>query len=661
MSNENNNNNSYGQESISSLKGADRVRLRPGVIFGTSSKYGCAHGIFEIVSNSVDEAKEGYGNTIILEYKKDGAVRVIDFGRGVPLDWNPKENRYNWDLVFCELYAGGKYGGDNYGDSIGLNGLGACATQYASEYMNVTSFTNGVKYEVSFEKGYIVGELRKSECDKGLSGTIIEFKPDLEVFDEIIIEREYFADMFRRQAMTNDSIKFILKYEGTPDQEFYYPNGISEFLKSYVKDAMVPIYRTRRFATGRDREDKPEYRLSIDCAITFSRKHPIIEFYHNASHLSYGGVHEKALKYAVPVAFKKAMLDLGLLKDDKLSYNDIEDMLCVILTTSCPGRLTQYENQTKKAVTNEFIRKALQEFLREEFKQWITDNPDDAIKVMKEIQANKESRMKADEVRKQILSKFNTPKRRKNFIDRPEKFRDCDSKKVDEIEIYLVEGDSAAGSCILGRDAKRQAILPLKGKTLNCSKADLIKILKNDTIMETMLVFGCGFEISDKYLKDLPQFDINNLKFGKIIICTDADVDGMQIRCLVLTMIRRLCPTLLRMGKVYIAESPLFEIIVGKETYFAYSDEERDDIVAQHQGKKIKINRSKGLGENDPKMMWDTTMNPKTRRLIRISYEDTENLDYVFEALLGDDLDGRREMIEEYAQSIDVDDIDFTA
>lgn len=661
MGNENKENN-YGQQSIYALKGADRVRLRPGVIFGSADKYGCAHSIFEILSNSVDEAKEGHGNTIILQYKKDGTAKVIDFGRGVPLDWNEKEQRYNWDLVFCELYAGGKYNGDNYEESLGLNGLGACATQYASEYMNVTAFTDGIKYDVHFEKGYVVGKLEKTECDKKLSGTIIEFKPDLEVFDEIVIEPEHFIDMFRRQAMVNEGIKFILQYEGMADQEFYYPNGIGEFLKGFVKDPIVPIYRTRRFATGQDREDKPEYRVGMDCAITFSRKQQLIEFYHNASHLEYGGVHEKALKYAVPIAFKKAMSDLGLLKDDKLSFNDVEDMLCVILTTRCPGHITQYENQTKKAVSNAFIRRALQEFLREEFKQWITDNPEDAIKVMKEIQANKESRMKADEVRKEILSKFNTTKRgKKNFIDRPEKFRDCDSKKVDEIEIYLVEGDSAAGSCVLGRDAKRQAVLPLKGKTLNCLKADLIKILKNDTIMETMLVFGCGFEISDKHLKDLPKFDIKKLKFGKIIICTDADVDGMQIRCLVLTMIRRLCPTLLRMGKVYIAESPLFEIIVGKNTYFAYSDDERDEIVAQHQGKKIQINRSKGLGENDPEMMWNTTMNPKTRRLVRIDYEDTENLDYIFEALLGDDLIGRREMIEDYAQSIDIEDIDYTA
>lgn len=652
-------NNTYGQESISSLKGADRVRLRPGVIFGTSSKYGCAHGIFEIISNAVDEAKAGYGDTIILDYKKDGSLKVIDYGRGVPLDWNPKENRYNWDLVFCELYAGGKYGSDNYSDSIGLNGLGACATQYASEYMNVTSYSHGMKYEISFEKGYVVGELRKEECESSLTGTVVEFKPDIEVFDEIVIEYEYFADMFRRQAMVNEGLRFVLRYEGKGEKVFYYTNGIGEFLEGYVKDAMVPVYRTRRFATGKDREDKPEYRVTMDCALTFSRKYPIVEFYHNASNLEYGGVHEKALKYAVPIAFKKAMSDLGLLKDDKLSYNDIEDMLCVVLTTSCPGHLTQYENQTKKAVTNEFIRKTLQEFLREEFRQWIADNPEEAIRVMKEIQANKESRMKADEVRKQILSKFNNSKRKKNFIDRPEKFRDCDSKNPHETELYLVEGDSAAGSCVLGRDAKHQAVLPLKGKTLNCLKADIMKILKNDTIMETMLVFGCGFELSDRYLKELPKFDINNLKFGKIIICTDADVDGKQIRCLVLTMIRRLCPTLLREGKVYIAESPLFEIIIGDNIYFAYSDEERDEIVAQNKGKTIKINRSKGLGENDPKMMWDTTMCPQTRRLVQITYEDTNNLNTLFEALLGDDLSGRREMIEEYASSIDIEDIDL--
>lgn len=651
----------YGQSSISSLKGADRVRKRPGVIFGSADINGAIHAVFEIISNSVDEAKEGHGNVIKISFRKDGSVRVEDFGRGIPLDWNPNEERYNWELVFCELYAGGKYGeeeGGSYGDSLGLNGLGACATQYASEYMNVTAYRDGLEYNIRFEKGNPVTELTKTPTSRTQSGTIIDFKLDLEVFDEIQAPIEVLVDMLRRQAMLTAGLKFELSYEGHDDIVFHYPDGTSEFIKEVIgKDKLTKdIIVGNSNRVGRDDEKKPEYNVNMNIAMTFSRHHQFTELYHNSSPLENGGVHLKALKDGMVKAFTQ------LIKDDKehknvgkITYTDIEDILVCIINTSCLGSLVQYENQTKKAVSNKFIQVALRDYIIDFINEWSVLNETECAKVIKEIALNKKARESAEAVKSSALKKLTG--NMDNNTKRPKKFVDCDSKITEEREIFIVEGDSALGSCVTARDSYFQALMPLRGKIRNCIKSSIIDIMKSEPIMDLIQVLGCGIETTDKNLKGVLKFDMEKLRWGKIIICTDADIDGMQIRTLVLTMFYTLMPQVLESGRVYIAETPLFEITYKGKTYFAYSEEEKIKILNElgNPTTGISLQRSKGLGENEPEMMSLTTMAPATRRLVQVKYDkNAAKSHFMFNALLGDDIENRRVLITEFAAENDV-------
>lgn len=643
----------YDQNSISALKGADRVRLRPGVIFGSDDIHGCAHSIFEIISNSVDEAKEGYGDTINVIYYQDGTVSVEDFGRGIPLDWNEKEQRYNWELIFAELYAGAKYDTNgNYSTSLGLNGLGACATQYASEFMNVTVRRDNTLYEISFEKGSAITELKKTPIEDTATGSKIVFKPDIEVFEAIIVPHEILIDIMRRQAMLHKGVTFNLTFEGEEPLCFYYENGIVDYMASVTDEESRIcdiVYKTQSM-TGQDREDRPEYTVNMEMALTFTRKEPTIEFYHNSSDLSHGGVHDKALKKAIVKAFADAMKRTKEIKSSKITYKDIEDILTCTISTTCPGTLTSYENQTKKAINNSFIERALADFIEHFISEWTYTSPEQALKVMKEIEINKTTRESADEARNKVFKKL---KGTSDNFNKPKKFVDCESKDVTKRELYIVEGDSALGACKLARNSEFQAIMPLRGKILNCLKAALVKISKSDVIMDLMRILGCGIATNDKALKDIAGYDLSKLKWDKIIICTDADIDGMQIRTLIITMLYILCPGVLEAGKVYIAETPLFEIThtnkKKEKTYFAYSDGERDQILSQLPEGKVTIQRSKGLGENTPEMMSMTTMNPDTRRLVQIKYTLDDELIAMFDALLGTNIEARRQLIEEYA------------
>ena len=649
----------YGQSSISSLKGADRVRKRPGVIFGSANIDGAIHAVFEIVSNSVDEAKEGYGDVINIDIREDGAVRVEDFGRGIPLDWNPKEERFNWELVFCELYAGGKYDeseGGNYGDAIGLNGLGACATQCASEYMNVTVYKDGTKYEIQFKEGNPVTELIKSKTDRNYNGSIIEFKLDLNVFDEIKVPIETMIDMLRRQAMLNAGLKFNLNYAGHGEITFNYPEGTSEFIKEIVgKDKLTKeIITGNNSRVGRDDEKKPEYTVNMDVAMSFSRHHQLIELYHNSSPLENGGMHLKALKEGLVKAFNDLIKNNKEHKNiGKITYQDIEDILVCIISTKSLGSLVQYENQTKKAVNNKFIYVALKDYLYDFIMQWSVLNETECFKVIKEIGINKNARESAEAIKSKAIKKLTS--NIDNNTKRPNKFVDCDSKNVEEKELFIVEGDSALGSCVLARNADFQALMPLRGKIRNCLKSSLLEIMKSDPIMDLITVLGCGIDTSDKNFKGVIKFDLSKLRWGKIIICTDADIDGMQIRTLVLTMFYRLMPEVLKAGKVYIAETPLYEITYRGNTYFAYNEDEKTKIFEELGNPKtgITIQRSKGLGENEPEMMSLTTMAPDTRRLVQVKYEECERNHFMFNALLGDDLENRRALITEYAATVD--------
>lgn len=645
----------YGNESISQLKGADRVRKRPGVIFGSDGLDGCQHAVFEILSNSIDEAREGHGNLITLTRYADKSIEVEDFGRGCPVDWNANEKRFNWELVFCELYAGGKYSnneGENYEYSLGLNGLGSCATQYASEYMDVTVWRDGKKYELHFKKGKVVGkkgqELTISPADRKKTGTTIKWRPDLEVFTDIDIPEEFFKDVLHRQAVVNAGITFRFrnqngnKFEVT---DYVYENGILDYVHEIAADnPLTTPYFISAERRGRDREDKPEYKVKLSAAFCFSNKVSLTEYYHNSSWLEYGGAPEKAARNAFVYAIDAYIKKIGKYQknESKISYQDVAD--CLVLVTNCFSTQTSYENQTKKAITNRFIQEAVTDFFKERLEIYFIENKPEADKIAEQVLVNKRSREAAEKTRLGMKKKLSGSI---DIANRVQKFVDCRSRDPEKREIYIVEGDSALGACKLSRDADFQGIMPVRGKILNCLKADIARIFKSDIITDLLKVLGCGVEVQVKGQKDLNSFDINNLRWNKVIICTDADVDGFQIRTLILTMIYRLVPTLIREGYVYIAESPLYEIESKGKTYFAYSDKEKADIVASLNGAKASINRSKGLGENDPDMMWMTTMNPETRRLIKVMPEDAEHMSQMFDLLLGDDLAGRKNHIAE--------------
>ena len=641
----------YGNESIRSLKGADRVRKRPAVIFGSDGIEGCQHSVFEIMSNSIDEAREGRGNKIVVTRFEDCSVEIQDFGAGIPVDFNKAENEENWKLLFCEMYAGGKYdnGADNYEYSLGLNGLGLCATQYASEYMDAEIHRDGYCYTLHFEHGENVGGLTNVPYDKRDTGTRIKWKPDLKVFTDINVPVEFYLDTMKRQAIVNDGVSFVFKnqvgsrFETT---EFCYKNGIKDYVEELAADTAftTPQYwECERI--GRDREDLSDYKLKIKAALCFSLKTQCKEYYHNSSYLEHGGAPDKAFKSAFVNqinAYLKANNKYNK-TDSQINVQDIDDI--IIFVVSSFSTQTSYENQTKKAITNKFIQEAMTDFFRKQLEVYFIENKMDADKIADQVLINMRARVKAENTRKSLKS---TLAGKIDMTNRVQKFVDCRSKDVNERELFIVEGDSALGACKQARNADFQAIMPIRGKILNCLKCEYDKIFKSDIITDLIKVLGCGVEVRSKSAKDLSAFDINNLRWNKILICTDADVDGFQIRTLVLTMIYRLMPQLIEQGKVYIDESPLYEVTCKDQTYFAYNEVEMDDIKKQIGDQKYTVQRSKGLGENEADMMSLTTMNPATRRLILVTPDEAEKTSEMFDLLLGDNLDGRKQYITDY-------------
>ncbi len=652
----------YNDDSISSLSGADRVRKRPSVIFGSDGIEGCQHSVFEILSNSIDEAREGYGKQIQVTRYSDGSYEVEDHGRGIPVGFNKNENRMNWELLFCEMYAGGKYNnneGESYEFSLGLNGLGLCSTQYASEYMDVEIKRDGYKYSLHFEKGENIGGLKKEEYSKKDTGTKIHWKPDLEVFTDIDVTSEYFLDIMKRQAIVNAGVEFVFRNQNGRSFDvttFNYVNGIEDHVKEVVGEeglTSVQTWETEKMV--RDREDKPEYKCKIGVSLAFSNKVNLTEYYHNSSWLEYGGAPEKAVKNAFVYMIDNYLKQNNKYNktESKINFNDVQD--CLVICISSFSSVTSYENQTKKAITNKGIQEAMTAFLRHSLEIYFIENPLEAEKIANQVLINKRSREDAEKTRLNIKKKLTG---NIDITNRIAKFVDCRSKDVNEREVFIVEGDSALGACKQARDPDFQAIIPIRGKILNCLKADYDKIFKSDIITDLLKVLGCGVEVKAKANKNLSNFDINNLRWNKVIICTDADVDGFQIRTLILTMIYRLTPTLIKEGKVFIAESPLYEITTKDKVYFAYDEVEKDRYISEIGNQKFTIQRSKGLGENEPEMMSLTTMNPATRRLIKVMPDSAEQTAAIFDTLLGDDLQGRKEFIvnhgADYIDQLDV-------
>lgn len=653
--------NEYDNESISSLKGEDRVRKRPSVIFGSDGLEGCQHSFFEILSNSIDEARQGYGEEIKIIRHADQSISVIDNGRGCPVEYNAREERYNWELVFCELYAGGKYDnntGGNYEYSLGLNGLGSCATQYSSEYMDVIVHRDDHEYKLYFEKGKnIKGGLHKEASNYKRTGTHIKWRPDLDVFTDINIPIEFFQDTLKKQAIVNAGLRFVLEDEASETfHEYYYENGIVDYLNE-INDGknFSDLTYFEENGLGRDRSDKPEYKVKAQIAFCFNNEVNLLEYYHNSSFLEHGGSPDKAIKQAFVYEIDKFIKKLGKYNkgEKKISFVDVQDSLVLVVNSF--STMTSYENQTKKAITNKFIQEFISDFVKRQLEVYFIENKTLGERIVDQVLINKRSREKAEKTRLNLKSKLSG---KIDINNRVKKFVDCRSKDLNKREIYIVEGDSALGACKLARDSDFQAIIPVRGKILNCLKADYEKIFKSDIIVDIIKVLGCGVEIKTKHNKSFDSFDLDSLAWDKVIICTDADVDGFQIRTLILTLFYRLMPTLIDEKKVFIAESPLYEITVGKETHFAYSEKEKNDILEGIDG-KYTIQRSKGLGENEPDMMWHTTMNPETRRLIQILPDDIEHTKKVFDILLGDNLSGRKEFIVEHGERF-LEDLDLS-
>lgn len=652
----------YNDDSISSLSGAERVRKRPSVIFGSDGIEGCQHSVFEILSNSIDEAREGYGRQIQVTRYSDGSFEVEDHGRGIPVGYNKKEDRMNWELLFCEMYAGGKYNnndGNNYEFSLGLNGLGLCSTQYASEYMDVEIKRDGKKYSLHFEKGENVGGLHDEDYSRKDTGTKIHWKPDLEVFTDIDVSAEYFLDVMKRQAIVNAGVEFVFRNQNGRSFDttvFNYANGIEDHVKELVgEDAMTSVQYWETERKARDRADKPEYKCKICVALSFSNKVAQTEYYHNSSWLEHGGSPDKAVRNAFVYMIDNYLKNNNKYNknEGKIKFEDVAD--CLVICISSFSSITSYANQTKKAITNKGIQEAMTEFLRQSLEIYFIENPLEAEKIGNQVLINKRSRESAEKTRLNIK---NNLKGKLDITNRIAKFVDCRSKNINEREVFIVEGDSALGACKQARNPDFQAIIPIRGKILNCLKADYEKIFKSEIITDLLKVLGCGVEVKAKANKNLSAFDINNLRWNKVIICTDADVDGFHIRTLVLTMIYRLMPTLIKEGKVFVAESPLYEITTKDKVYFAYDEIEKDRYLKEIGNQKFTIQRSKGLGENEPEMMSFTTMNPETRRLIKVMPDTVEETAVIFDTLLGDGLQERKEFIVEhgadYVDQLDV-------
>lgn len=652
----------YGNDSITILKGADRVRKRPAVIFGSDSIEGCQHSVFEILSNSIDEAREGYGSEIVVTRYEDNSVEIEDHGRGIPVDYNENEGRYNWDLTFCELYAGGKYNnseGENYEYSLGLNGLGLCATQYASQWMDAEIKRDGFKYTLHFEKGENIGGLKKEPYKKKDTGTKIRWRPDLDVFTDINVSAEYFVEMIKRQAIVNAGVTFIFRNQNGKEfeeQRFNYVNGITDHVQEIVgEDGLTAVQSWSAEKMARDRQDKPEYKTKINIAFAFSNRVSLTEYYHNSSWLEYGGAPDKAVRNAFKYSINQYLKTNNKYNKNESQIKDEDVLDCLVVVVSSFSSVTSYENQTKKAINNKGIQEAMVDMFRHNLEIYFIENPLDAEKIANQVLINKRSRENAEKTRANLKKKLTSTM---DMTNRVAKFVDCRSKDNSEREIFIVEGDSALGACKQARNPDFQAIMPIRGKILNCLKADYSKIFKSKIITDLMKVLGCGVQVSSKANKDIANFDINLLRWNKVIICTDADVDGFQIRTLLLTMIYRLTPDLIEAGKVFIAESPLYEITTKKNVYFAYNEKEKEKFINEIGNERFTIQRSKGLGENEPDMMNLTTMNPATRRLIEVLPDDAERTSQMFDILLGDNLSGRKQYIvdhgAEYTDSLDL-------
>jgi DNA gyrase subunit B len=631
----------YTAENIQVLKGLEAVRKRPAMYIGDVTIKGLHHLVYEIVDNSIDEALAGYATKIRVDIGKDNSISVEDDGRGIPIDMHPVEKKPAVEIIMTVLHAGGKFDKSSYKVSGGLHGVGASVVNALSEWCKVEIFRDGYSYSQTYERGIPTSEVKKGEKSEKI-GTRVSFLPDKQIFAETIYQFDILSKRLRELAFLNKNLEIKLFDERDSRQEIYqYEGGILEFVE-YLDEGRSSIHKPPMYFEG-ERESVP---VEISMQYNSSYIENVLTYCNNVNTIE-GGTHLSGFKSALTRSLNSYAQKNGFLKSEKstLSGEDVREGLTAIISVKVSE--PQFEGQTKTKLGNSEVRTAVETLLNEKLFDFLEENPSYAKKIIdKCIQASR-AREAARNARELT--------RRKSALESnslPGKLADCSNTEPDDCEIYLVEGDSAGGSAKQGRNRAFQAILPLKGKILNVEKARLDKLLNNDEIKTIITALGTGIGSED--------FDIARLRYGKIILMTDADVDGSHIRTLLLTFFYRYMPELITQGKIYIAQPPLYKIKNGKSESYAYTEKEKDDtlgILDEENRKKITLQRYKGLGEMNPEQLWTTTMDPETRTILRVTVENIFDADHIFTTLMGDEVEPRKKFIEEnakYVKNLDI-------
>ncbi|ADG04787.1 DNA topoisomerase (ATP-hydrolyzing) subunit B [Kyrpidia tusciae] len=622
----------YDESQIQVLEGLEAVRKRPGMYIGATSSRGLHHLVWEVVDNSIDEALAGYCDHIVVRVNPDNSVTVIDNGRGIPVGTHPKLGKPTVEVVLTVLHAGGKFDGKGYKVSGGLHGVGVSVVNALSEWLEVEVWREGSAYRQRYSRGVPVTPLeRLGPTDR--TGTQVTFKPDPEIFEDVVFQYDILQGRLRELAFLNAGITIIL--EDARDgrrQEFAYQGGIRSFVE-YLNRSKEVLHQPPVYIAA-EKDD-----VMVEVALQYNDGYvPSLYSFANNIHTHEGGTHESGFKSALTRVINDYARKNNLLKDSdsNVTGEDVREGLTAIISVKIPD--PQFEGQTKTKLGNSEVRGIVESAFGERFVVFLEENPAVARKIVDKCITAARAREAARKARELT--------RRKNALEvssLPGKLWDCSSKDASESELYLVEGDSAGGSAKSGRDRHFQAILPLRGKILNVEKARMDKILSNNEIRAIITAIGTGIE---------PDFDISRARYHKVVIMTDADVDGSHIRTLLLTFFYRYMRPLIEAGYVYIAQPPLYRIQKGKVVRYAYSDQERDHIVGELKGDVNDIQRYKGLGEMDAEQLWETTMDPESRTLLQVSMQDAIEADAIFSVLMGDRVEPRREFIEAHAHFV---------
>ena len=629
----------YTEENIQVLEGLEAVRKRPGMYIATTSSKGLHHLVWEIVDNAIDEALAGFCNLITITITKENEIIVTDNGRGIPTGIHPKTGISTVETVYTVLHAGGKFGeGGGYKVSGGLHGVGASVVNALSKYLEVTVFKDGKITFVRFENGgkttvkpTILGETKET-------GTHVKFKPDEEIFTETtVFEYQILKDRIRQLAFLNKGIKISVKDErdGSYD-EFLYEGGLKEYVQ-YLNENKTPAHPTVIYVEGSDYEARVEVEVAAQYNDGYISN--IYSFCNNIN-TGEGGTHEEGFRNALRQVINDYAKSHKFLKDndDPLTNDDVKEGITAIVSVKHPN--PQYEGQTKTKLGNSEVRPIVYQLVKEKLNTFLMENPDEAKMIIEKTMLASRARLAAKKARELT--------RRKSvleFSSLPGKLADCSSRDASKCEVYIVEGDSAGGSAKNGRNREFQAILPLRGKILNVEKARQDRIFENQEIGTMIQAFGTGIG---------NEFDINGLRYHKVVIMTDADVDGSHIRILLLTFFFRYMKPLIENGNVYIAQPPLYKVETSKKIYYAYSEEEMDEIRKEVQGQKItSLQRYKGLGEMDAEQLWETTMDPARRVMLKVNLEDAMEADRVFDMLMGEKVEPRKQFISANAKFVE--------